>query len=400
MNNISAIVASAVLGVSLYTYSAQADQNWISSQKMTLSQIEKMCTDPIAIEKIANATEQFAQLYLENNKRTTLEATEKYASRTLHGAPFDQNRLGKIGEREQYDEDGSLSYVNEFAPGFENFYIAGSQIVLPKRTYDIMQAPLVARNDKVDTVLDFWDTVVVLRKSPIIITTHDPKEKIPTKGYAERAEYWTADRFVPYMQLRGGWQLYRKGGDKTIATSKHSKQIALVKRSFIAKHPESGQEHEVTQFHYQGWPDRLAAPDFELLERAHQEVENEITRRALTPDRPITVHCAAGKGRSPSFAISNYLRLELLEKVRQGQSLDEITLNVVKTIYDFKIQRPLQVREKEHWCGIFNAIRRVYLQQRGMSNDAICTLERKDELITIAKGQELLKQKKGTKSKK
>ena len=98
------------------------------------------------------------------NHLTTHEAKHAHASRTLHGKPYDQRRLGKLGE-------------NVFVPGFENFYIAGSECKMRYGTYDIMQAPIAAHEDKVDTVKDFWDTVVVMRRSPIIVTTHDPPKK-------------------------------------------------------------------------------------------------------------------------------------------------------------------------------------------------------------------------------
>ncbi|MBS0655160.1 MAG: hypothetical protein JSR46_05245 [Verrucomicrobia bacterium] len=331
---------------------------WFDTQKLSLAQISELSENSAGITAMCSMTKKFSKDYVEGSGFTQRDGKVTYASKTLHGAPYDHNRLGKTE-----------------TPGFESFYYAGSPIHLPKRKYLFMQAPLVEHDDKVDTVQDFWDAVVVLEKSPIIVTVHDPKEKIPRHGHPQRAEYWTQDRFAPTMPLRNGWELARVGEDTVLAVSRHSAEIKLVKRSFVAIHAESGQEHNVSQFHYQGWPDHCGAPDHELLETLHKMVEQELVERKIDQMSPIVVHCAAGCGRTPTFAISNYLRQRLLSKIAKGKKIDEITLNLAKTAFECQKQRPSLFGGADHWQSVLVALRRVYLEQMKVPSDEIYRLE-------------------------
>ncbi len=346
------------------------DATWFENNKLTINQMLMLCSDLNGIQLLLDKTIDYAKQHETTHELTTLDAI-RHADKTLHGAPYDQNRLGKVHG----------SYV----PGFKDFYIAGSEIKLAKQTFDLMQAPITAHNDKKDTVQDFWDTVVVMRKSPIIVTTHDPKEKIPIKGYAQRAEYWTHDRFTPYMKLRSGWKLYRQGDDELLLTSRYANGIQLVKREFVAKHKESKQEHLITQFHYQGWPDRLGAADHELLVTALKAVDEECKKKNLHPNTPITVHCAAGMGRSPTFCASNYLRRELLEALEKNTSKEEIRIDFAGTIYQFMKARPGVLQTIEHWQCILFALRRTYLEHMGVANEEIRLLENEVEATTHAR---------------
>lgn len=336
-------------------------EEWLKSQKFTLADIVRLCEDLPSLQTMNQTVQKFAWMYEKHNGLTTRDGTELHAKRTLYGVPFDQNRLGKVGKN--------------FVPGFENFYIAGSEIKMPYRTYDIMQAPLMPTKHKVDTVKDFWDTVVVMRKSPIIVTTHDPREKIMKHSVLERAEYWTHDRFKTPMELRNDWQLTRVGDDEVIAQSKNAAEIKLVKRQFVANNTKTNEEHQVTQFHIQGWPDHHGAPDHELLEAVHAAIDQEIKERKISPDASITAHCAAGMGRSPLFAVANHLRLEIKSRLEKGENLDEIKLEVPRTIYEFKKQRPSLMTGDEQWLSLFLSLRRVYLQHKGVPKEELRPLE-------------------------
>lgn len=346
-------------------------EEWLKSQKFTLADIARLCEDLPALQAMNQTVQKFAWMYEKHNGLTTRDGTELYAERTLYGVPFDQNRLGKVG--------------TGFVSGFENFYIAGSAIKMPYRTYDIMQAPLMPTKRKVDTVKDFWDTVVVMRKSPIIVTTHDPREKIQRHNTLERAEYWTHERFKTPMELRNDWQLTRVGDDELIAQSKNSAEIKLVKRQFIANNTKTNEQHQVTQFHIQGWPDHHGAPDHELLEAVHAAIDQEIKERKIPPEASITAHCAAGMGRSPLFAVANHLRLEIKSRLEKGENIDEMQLEVPRTIYGFKKQRPALMTGDEQWLSLFLSLRRVYLQHKGTSNEVLRSLELKLERDILKK---------------
>jgi len=346
-------------------------EEWLTTQKLTLRQIVKLCEDMGALQEMNQMVQHFSSRYEKKNILTTRDGTEVHVKKTLYGVPYDQNRLGKVG----------AAYV----PGFENFYIAGSEIKMPYRTYDIMQAPLLQSKRKVETIKDFWDTVVAMRKSPIIVTTHDPREKIAKHGSLERAEYWTYDRFKHPMELRNGWQVLRVGDDEVIAQSKNSAEIRLVKRTFVAKNTSQNVEHTITQFHIQGWPDHHGAPDHLLLDQVHQAIDKETKERKLSLDLPITSHCAAGMGRSPLFAVANHLRFELLSRIEKGENIDEMQLEVAKTIYEFKKQRPALMTGDEQWLSLFLSLRRVYLQIKGVPNEEIRPLELKLERQILKK---------------
>lgn len=363
---------------------------WFSTQKLTLAQIEKLAADSATIEAMNKKTLQFAEEYTKKNGLTKIDGKITHAPLCLHGVPFDQNRLGKIGETEITYADGRIERKSRYHPGFDDFFIAGSKIEMPYGTYDLMQAPISKHEDKVDTVQDFWDTVVVMRKSPIIVTVHDPKEKVVRYGYPQRAEYWTEERFETPMKLRNGWQLSRNGDEIEIAKSAYYPDIRLVKRSFIAKHEESGQLHAVTQFHFQGWPDHCGTPDHELFEKLLESVDKEIQEKNLSPDNPITAHCAAGQGRSPLFAIAHLLRRELKSRLAAGEKIDDITLDFAKTVYRFNNQRPSQLGGADQWQSALLSLRRFYLQHKGVSNDTIRLEESKFEEQLFIKAAEKL----------
>jgi protein tyrosine phosphatase/GR25 family glycosyltransferase involved in LPS biosynthesis len=368
---------------------------WFETQKLAFAQIELLAHDIEKIKSINTDTQKFIKAYQEKNKLTKNDGKKEYAHKTLHGAPFDHNRLGKLGEKEVLYSNGVKERKGVYAEGFENFYIAGSNIELPYRNFDLMQAPIKAHENKEDTVQDFWDTVVVLRNSPIIVTLHDPKEKIPHYGYPQRAEYWTESHFNPSMKLRSGWELSKTGEECVLAASRHSQEIRLVKRCFIAKHQDTEEERLITQFHYEGWPDHCGAPDHELLDLLHRVVDQEIVERNIDPKTPITAHCAAGLGRSATFTISNVLRCELMSRVESGEELSDIELNLAKTVYLFNKERPSVLGHDDQWQSVLLTLKRAYLQLKEVSNEEIRASEQAVEAKTEEKGRtELEKAKK------
>lgn len=363
---------------------------WIGAQSLSLKDIAEACTNNKTLNKLAERlaaqTKQYAKRYEEKNHFSKNDGGKIYRDKTLHGCPYDHNRLGKIGEKVIVTTGGSLIREDVFHPGFEGFYIAGSQICLANGTYNLMQAPMLAHKDKVDTVEDFWNTVIVLCKSPVIVTTHNPEEKIPTKGYAERATYWMPVRFTQPLTLKEGWVLTRNGDDVVIATSRHADSIRLVKRLFVATKADTGERHTVTQFHYQGWPDHLGAPDHELIVIAHKAVEEEYKQRGLSRCAPLTTHCAAGMGRSATFLAIDSLCCELFSKLEKKSNLDAIKLNIAQVVYSIKKQRPGTLGSECHWMSIFYALRRVYCELTGVPNQEIRALENALEQQTISDG--------------
>lgn len=363
---------------------AQA-QDWLMKQSMSLEELTLLAESDAAIKTQNEMVKGFYEEYVKVNQLTKKDAETIFADKTLHGKPFDQNRLGKVGIRKVKTSDGQKMCHDLCVPGFDSFYVAGSVIEMPLRRYAIMQAPLAVHGKKVDTVRDFWESVVLLCQSPIIVSTHDPEEKLAKRGYMERARYWAQELFP--MPLRDGWKLERCEGEELLVTSRHDEKIRLVKRSFLAT--KEGHVRHVTQFHYQGWPDHLAAPDHELLEEAHKAVQKEFEVRRLAPHSIVTVHCAAGMGRSPCFAVSDYVRLELQTKIQAGEKLDTIRLNVPAIIYAFKKQRPSMLGGQDHWQSIYYSLRRAYQRYKGVSTHEIRALEQQRELNTIAKGQKM-----------
>jgi len=356
---------------------------WIT-RGYTLREIAELANDSSKIKEMYDKTQGHINEYIALNGLTTHRATTTYPHKTLWGEPFDQRLLGKLGEIEIEYTDGTVSQKELYAPGFEDFYVAGSAIEMPYGTYDLMQAPLVAHENKVDTVQDFWDSVVVLRKSPIIVTVHDPKEKIPRHGYSQRAEYWTADRFKTPLKLRNGWELSRDGDDIEVAKSSYRESASIVKRSFIATHSTQA-PHKITQFHYQGWPDHCGAPDHELLSLLQKVVDEEIAARKLSKNSPITAHCAAGLGRSPTFAISHLVGREIRERLNNGEKLDAIKIDIIGKIFAFNTQRPHQLTDPDQWQSVFLSIRRMYLEKQGIANKKIRAIEEKIEAKTLKK---------------
>lgn len=372
---------------------------WLNT-KHTLHDIIQLAGDVSACTRMYEHTmNSCVQKYIEQNGLTATEGKRIHSDKTLFwAAPYDQLRLGvkkkhiiKVTYR-----DGNSEYKIIPKDGYSNFYIAGSNVKVRNGNYDIMQGALPAGQGKVDTTKDFW-TSITMRSSPIIVTVNDPEEKRAVKGFPETTAYWNESLFP--LKLDNGWTITREHKDEVIATSQQLPDTKIVKRGFIATHSGREAVQTITQFHYIGWPDSLGPADYELLEALHEAVDRECSERDISNKYPITAHCGNGLGRSALFAISHLFHREVKERSKAGEQIDSMELHVIKTIYEFNKQRPLQLSEGVQWQALFVALRRTLLKQKGESNTVIRAFEEMIEQETIkqaAKKLESGKKKLGT----
>jgi protein tyrosine phosphatase len=127
--------------------------------------------------------------------------------------------------------------------------------------------------------------------------------------------------------------------------------FAIVKREFRARNSQTEEERTITQFHFQNWPDFEGAPTDRLFKILLELVE----AHHKATDVPLTVHCAAGMGRAGSFIAAHSMRRKIRSELEAGKALDEITVNLARTIFTMREHRKDMVADKGMPC-ICNAL--------------------------------------------
>lgn len=148
--------------------------------------------------------------------------------------------------------------------------------------------------------------------------------------------FWREDR-VPQLILRDGWTLQYVS--KTVLATGPNAQVErprnqpqIVETTLLATKGDT--TRVVTHLHYEGWIDRTAAPNEELMMKLLQRMQE------LSPNKhaPIAINCHGGVGRTGGtcveYGIFRHIDAELLE----GRKLSEISLNIPETLFKTRMQ--------------------------------------------------------------
>ena len=222
----------------------------------------------------------------------------------------------------------------------QGFYINSSDVETPVQSYLVTQGPLE------QTIGDFWK-MVLHRKSDVIVTLVMAKEEGKTKC----ASYWT----IPETAV-DDWKIALKS-QYVVDRSRLIPTHQIVVRTFIASN--HNETRTITQVHYENWPD-CKIPELDLFVKLLDVVD----RRATKKDRPITVHCSAGIGRSGTFVAAHSLRKEIRATKLRLTKNQELQVNIPKAIFLLRCQRKGLVSNARQYQTVLQALAKEHQRRQ------------------------------------
>jgi protein tyrosine phosphatase len=131
---------------------------------------------------------------------------------------------------------------------------------------------------------------------------------------------------------------------KVLLVSEKVKGCEIVKRTFKVISTE--QESTVVHYHYQGWKNKKGAPDSRLLSTLIKELGNNESQEEV-----ITIHCAAGRGRSGNVVLADIFR----KRMQAGTNKETITLNISEILMQGRLMRDGFVESAEQITSAFES---------------------------------------------
>src|SRR5207302_1988868 len=115
-------------------------------------------------------------------------------------------------------------------------------------------------------------------------------------------------------------------------------------------------EIEMTHLHLDGWVDRCACSDDEVLFKLIMRM------RELNPDPavPFSINCHGGIGRTGTTGVCLELFNEIDAQRMAGVPLDEIKLNVLGRLYNFRMQGRDIIHQETAFAQIFAVVGLYY----------------------------------------
>ncbi|TMS38289.1 hypothetical protein L596_005050 [Steinernema carpocapsae] len=211
--------------------------------------------------------------------------------------PYDTNRVKLRPEPEDaiLEEDEEDGYIN------------ASHVVIPntKYRYIAAQAPLMS------TLNDWWKMIFQNDIHLIVMLC-----KLVEKGMPKCQRYYPPAVNAP--EEYGGFH---------VEVVKEDTFHEYVSRVLRVRHPETGEEREITQLHYSEWPDH-GCPDGE--KQVLEMIELMCKIHGANPST-ILIHCSAGCGRTGTIIAINTIREQILAKSIKHLNLYELVIELRKT---------------------------------------------------------------------
>ncbi|XP_072950641.1 protein-tyrosine-phosphatase PTP1 isoform X2 [Typha angustifolia] len=242
-----------------------------------------------------------------------LEDVNLHKNRYIDVLPFDNTRVLLNSTRDN----------KSFGNGYINASFVTTASTGKVSQFIATQGPLP------QTFEDFWEMIIQNRCPVIVMLTLIDSPKMMRK---------CAD----YFQAENGLREFGKVSVLTKTTKVTSSSIVL--RCLEVQHKEAGEPLSVLHIQYPEWPDHgvpeYTGPVREILKRLYH----------VPPDiGPIVVHCSAGIGRTGTYCTVH----NTIQRILLG---DMSSLNLVKTIADFRSQRAGMVQTVEQFVFCYAAI--------------------------------------------
>lgn len=250
--------------------------------------------------------------------------------------PYDYNRVRLNNTDNQDGTDNDTDYINaSWIHVSIRLYIRLTYyiIYIYDLLYDLLyKIPnnysfIATQGPKTKTTEDFWN-MIIQNKSFLIIMLCNTTES----GRSKCHQYWPMTN--EELKLKG----------KSIKLSKEDKvnqSNFLIRRKFdVVSHEDKGKiKSEVTQIHFQGWPDH-GVPEIEESYKDFLEMISIVDD--YIGKSPIVVHCSAGIGRTGTF-ISLYNAILSINSKKDHMNIFEI-VRKVKECRRYSVENPNQYK--------------------------------------------------------
>eukprot|EP01121_Diplochlamys_sp_Union-15-3_P022248 TRINITY_DN940_c0_g2_i3.p1 TRINITY_DN940_c0_g2~~TRINITY_DN940_c0_g2_i3.p1 ORF type:complete len:343 (+),score=45.62 TRINITY_DN940_c0_g2_i3:61-1089(+) len=213
-------------------------------------------------------------------------------------------------------------------------YINADLVTPPNRrfTYICCQAPLPS------TIPDFWRMIWERQCTVIVMLTKKADVYWPEEG--KSLDYNTFSVHLNKVSPSKNGTIVRKFFLKSRNETTHNNK----KDGNTLTSPEDS--FEVTQLHFEAWP------DFGVPENP-EAIQELLTRVQLEADEkyPIVVHCSAGIGRTGTFVA--------LHVLMNNHLYSDQSPNVKKTVLHLRSQRMGMVQTKEQYLFIYASLDKI-----------------------------------------
>jgi len=126
---------------------------------------------------------------------------------------------------------------------------------------------------------------------------------------------------------------------------------ALIKRRIELTHLELNESHEITHFQYKEWPDHEPPADTHVFTDLLHSVNSIYIK-----DKPLTVHCSAGIGRTGTFCTVHSVLNNIFS------STDPAHL-IQNTVLHLRNGRPGMVQTKDQYKYCYRSILEVLAEE-------------------------------------
>ncbi len=288
----------------------------------------------------------------QNNVEEIFERCGEISSRIAKSSAVADQVFQK--DKEQFI--GSVAYTVPFDDArtcrdINGFFVNASDLVVEGQRYIASQAPMK------HTHIDFWK-MIVHTQSPTIVSLNMPNDLTEYEN-PKSIEFWQ-EGFLPLSF--DGWKV-EFDGEETVATAKDT-PYSIAKRTYILERSDGSEKRVVRQFHFINWPDYDGAPDIPLLAK-HMDL---VDAAHPSPESPITVHCAAGKGRTGCFIAAHAIRKRVLKELSTGKKPSEVTVNIPKILVEMRHARKAIVSKASQlstiYAGVLRELTPVMLEEQ------------------------------------
>lgn len=183
------------------------------------------------------------------------------------------------------------------------------------------------------------------KKGCVAVSTLESHE-----GKDKYNNFWTKEK-VSRMPMYDGWRLEHMGEKEIGHGADDSKLIETT-----IKATNSAGVQTLTHLHYYGWVDRHAAPDDQLL------FATVMRMRELSPNPaiPFSINCHGGVGRTGTTGLCTELFHEIDAQRSTGTALDNIRVNILGTLFKFRMQGREIVHQETAFAQIFAVVGLYY----------------------------------------
>lgn len=209
----------------------------------------------------------------------------------------------------------------------------GSLVFFPERSYLMTSMPKSPEDIKW-----FWKSMIDFNSNKAVAAIM-PEEKNADSNHA--LDYCKDDHYPLQIDAEREIKLLKT---KVIAKSKDVPNCEIIKRVF--KVCSGKEERIIKHYHYQGWKNKKGAPDSDLLALILKKINKKVQNDT------VTVHCAAGRGRSGNVVLADIFqkRLEKEPKV----------LNIFEPIIHARTMRDGFIETPEQITSAFNTAREIF----------------------------------------